>query len=151
MEAPAKFAWCISFLQILVAQKGGAGEWSFRRTMSGLDLDIRSQIQTKIQSCLLNVALLCVRGEFWKVCKFDHKNREIKRGNHYCTVQLWSLMYSAIMITPYHLTSFLKDNYCTISYLINLQTLNKNDYFLNNCDEFEQNYNKSKTFTVILD
>ena len=31
------------------------------------------------------------------------------------------------MITPFHLTSFLKENFCTISYLVNLQTLNNTD------------------------
>ena len=33
------------------------------------------------------------------------------------------------MITPFHLTSFLKENYCTIFYLVNLQTLKNNDHY----------------------
>ena len=40
-------------------------------------------------------------------------------NDHCCT-------YSTIMNSPFHLTSFFKENYCTISFLVNLQTLNNN-------------------------
>ena len=42
-----------------------------------------------------------------------------------------TLLYSSIMVMPFHLTRFLKENYCKISYLVNLQTSNNNNVWCN--------------------
>ena len=42
------------------------------------------------------------------------------------------------MITPFHLTIFSKENYCTIYYLVNLQTLNNNGIFqIKDCEDYD--------------
>ena len=63
------------------------------------------------------------------------------------------------MITPFHLTSFLKENCSTISYLVNLKTLNNNGFLQHSknihckksppilCDNWETEHHKdSATF-----
>ena len=87
------------------------------------------------------MALLCVRGvrKIFSTSDFADRSQKIFCGRvwHHHELEISfgqlehtgiSLLYSTIMITPFHLTSFLKYNYCTISYLINLQKLN-NNYF----------------------
>ena len=42
------------------------------------------------------------------------------------------VLYNNTLISPFDLTSFLTQNYCTNLYLINVHTLNPMDYFLSN-------------------